>query len=226
MTLDRSRKDGVFMTTSREDEIYRCIMRGVAILVGIVFVLVSACVYVPQLREATSSRPFFLASVVLTVISLLLLISNGFVRSHGFQRAVQLCVVISITCLVIVGAHTVNSKLTVLGALVLASIILAGAATFGKRHKGDLTKLLFPAFIGLLTLLIAGVLNVALLKSSIVETGLSALGIVLFVCIAAMDANVYSKRPELCRYNCCEEGTFSMFINFSNIVMDLMNLMN
>ena len=207
------------------EQLYACIMRGVATLVGIVTVLVCACIYIPALHSATSTDAFKYTTLGIFLIGIVCLFVNALaVHNRTFQRITHVLVAVSVTALMILAAHMVRNKTTVPIALALATLAVGIAAPLGRYHKGDLRKWLTPAMLGLLVLILVGVLNIAVFGSSVLESLLSVAAIILFTLLTAVDANVFTKNPEMCKFDCCEEGVLNIYLNFSNIVVDIMGL--
>ena len=207
------------------DQLYACIMGGVAALVGVVTVLVCACVYVPALSGATSSAPFRYAAFGTFAVGIVCLLVNAFaLHSRAFQKVTHALVVVAVTGLMVLAAHAVPNKTTVPIALALAAVAVGVAAPLGRYHKGDLRRWMLPCAIGLVVLIVAGALNSAVFGSSAIESVLAVAGIVLFTVLTAVDANAFVNSPDVCKFDCCEEGVLNLFLNFSNIVTDVMAL--
>ena len=80
-----------------------------------------------------------------------------------------------------------------------------------------------PLFLGLLVLIGAGFLNGVVWHAHWLETVCSLVSIVLFTLFSVFDANMFVRKRS-CRYDCCEEGVFSLYVNFMNIAINLMDL--
>ena len=206
-----------------EAELRRCILGGITLLMGVVTVLVSLCVYVPALAAATSTHGFLTAAVATAVVGTLLLLSLIFVQSHGYQRFVFLWVGLAMTSLLVAAAHAVSSKAVVVVTLVAAALLTAIAAYAGGAVLEDTSAMGVPLMLGLLVLLGAGLLNGLVFHAHWLETVCSLVAVALFTAFSVYDANQFVKR-RACRHDCCEEGVFSLYQNFANVAVNLMSL--
>lgn len=206
-----------------EAELRRCILGGITLLMGVVTVMVSLCVYVPGLDAATGTPDFRKGAIATAIAGIFMILSLIFVRSHGYQRFVYLWVGLALTALLVVASHTVSSKAVVVVTLVAAALLTAIAAYAGAAVFEDVSAMGVPLLLGLLVLIGAGMLNGLVFHAHWLETVCSLAGVALFTAFSVYDANEFVKRRS-CRHDCCEEGVFSLYLNFANVAVNLMGL--
>ena len=205
-----------------QHDLRRCILGGITVLTLAVSIVVSACVYVPAANAVTSAPAFRTTALALAAVGLLLLLSTIVVSSHTYQRVVFSVVTLSLTALLVVAAHAVSSQATVVVMLVTAALLTGVAAVVGSKLE-DASALGWPLLVGLLVLLCAGLLNGLVFHAHWLETVYSLVAVSLFTVFAVYDSNAFVRRRQ-CRYSCCEEGVFNLFLDFANIAANLMNL--
>lgn len=200
----------------------RCIFGGTAILLGVVTALVAICLYVPSMHDAVRSPAFLVGTWAAMLLSLPMMFASLFIDSHAFQRFVHIFVTLAIAALLaLVGGHAAH-KGVVIVALLSALLIIGAAAAVGDR-SGDLSSWGMPLFIGLLVLIAASLLSNIVFRASWLSTGVSLAGVAIFTAFTIYDVNQFT-RARSCRYNCCEEGVFSIYTNFANLGVDLVSL--
>ena len=205
-----------------ETELRRCILGGTSLLVGLLTAVVALCVYVPTLDAVTGTPEFRGAALASSLAAVLLILSMTLVRSHAYQRLVLLVVGICMAALLVVAAHRVSSKGVVMTTLVAAAILTGLAAYAGSRAQ-DVSALGPFLLIGLVVLCVAGLLNGLVFHAHWLETVCSTLAVALFTAFSVYDANRFVKL-RICRFDCCEEGVFSLYQNFANVAINLMGL--
>ena len=73
-------------------------------------------------------------------------------------------------------------------------------------------------------MLLAELLNAFVFQASAFEVALSTVAIVLFTAFTVYDVDTHSRG--YCRFNCCLEGAFDVWINFANIFLRVQELMD
>ena len=208
---------------STDADLRRCILGGIAMLAGATTALVAVALYVPALDRLTGTPGFRTAAAAAGVVALLLMLSRIWLwRSHAYQRVVFGATAFAMALLLVAAAHTVSHKgvaVTCLAAATLLMLVAAGAGA--ERDLG--ATLGVPMFVGLLVLLAAGLLNGLVFRAPWLETALSLAGAVLFTAFAVYDANQFVRR-RVCLHDCCEEGVFSLYTDFANVAMSLLDL--
>lgn len=203
-------------------ELVLCILGGISILMAVVTLLVSVCAYVPAIDAVTSTREFQSAVFFSLLASIALLLSTSVFASHAYQRFVFCFVVLSMTASLASSTHFVSSKAVVVVSLLTASLLTAAFAYLGVKVE-DASFLGPPLVACLVLLILVGLLNSFVLHAHWVETAFSVVAVALFCAFSVYDANRFAKNP-VCRHNCCEEGVFSLYLNFANVAMNLMRL--
>ena len=210
------------MTEQRK--LHACILKGIATLIGLATLAVVLCTYVPSLARVTSSKVFADAALTASFIGLIGLLGLPvFAPRHATQRAVHGLVTASLMALLVVGSHAAPSRSTAPVALMVASCLILLGMWLGSRVD-NLQSWTLPLLLGLFTLLGASLLNTLLLRAGWLETLLSLGGVVLFTLLTMYYVYQYTKTRQSCRFDCCEEGVFAIFINFANMASDLLRL--
>ena len=91
-----------------------------------------------------------------------------------------------VTFSVIFVAFEVSSLISI---FIITAIIFALLAFYGYTTKRDLTKIGTIALIALLGIIIGGILNIFIFKSTMFDTVLTMLGVLIFIAYIAYDVN-------------------------------------
>ena len=110
-------------------------------------------------------------------------------------------------------------------ALVIALVIVSIMSVIGGRIGADLKSWGGPLLAVLFIILIAGILNTFVFKAGWLETVIAAIGVLVFSAYTIYDVNQFS-RGNICMHDCCEEGTFHVWLNFVNLFVDLVSLLS
>ena len=155
------------------------------------------------------------------IISLLLIIFGR--TTLATQRAVFAFVGLTITFGMIVTAHAVNSVEAVIVCMFSSICMILAASKLGMGMKQDLKDWVTPLFIGLIILVITGFVNALVLDASLLTNILSICLIALFSGFTVYDANQFV-RERNCKFDCCEEGVFNIFVDLANIATSTLKL--
>lgn len=101
-------------------------------------------------------------------------------------------------------------------------------AVYGLLTKNDLSSVGSICFMGLLGLIISGVVNLFFLKSTMLDTVICAIGVLVFVGLTAYDAQKIKARVE----SATDEtvltlalfGGFQLYLDFVNLFLKLLRL--
>lgn len=205
-----------------EAKLRRCILGGNALFVGVVTAIVAAFVYVPAAGRVADSDYFQIGSFVGGIVSVVLLLLAVYVfKSHTFQRFVYVFVGLAMTALLIVAAGYTSSKSVVIVSLVAAAVLTGVAALIGANSRS--VSYLYPALVGLGVLFTIGMVMLFFLRAHWFEVSISTVGVALFTALSVYNANEFVKKRR-CTHNCCEEGVFSLFLNFVNVASNLIDI--
>lgn len=205
------------------DELHKCILTGLALATGVATALVALSLYVPPIAAATETDAFKNATLGALLAGLLLMVVTMFMSvSHTTQRLVQLFVAAAVTASLVVVAHRVSPP-AVVTTLLSSMALLLLAAHVGMVTTRDLSQHGGVLVAAMTILLVATFLNGLVFRVPWLRTGLLIAGIVIFVLAAVWSANVFVQR-RICRHDCCEEGVFSIFLDFANVAQNLLML--
>lgn len=205
-----------------DEQLRRCIFQGSTFLVGVVTLIVGLCVYNPFLESATTTPLFRNVALGSLLLSLLVLIFTELGNSYTFNKLAKLMVVLAMTMCLVLVAHSLSSKAIAIVSMATAAVIMGISAYAGSRMR-DASSMRGPLFVGFFVLLLSGFLNRYIFAANWMETAYSILAIVLFTIASLYETNMFVKHRH-CRFDCCEEGVFSLYGNFANIAANLMRL--
>ena len=127
-----------------------------------------------------------------------------------------------VTFSVIFVAFEVSSLISI---FIITAIIFALLAFYGYTTKRDLTKIGTIALIALLAIIIAGILNIFIFKSTMFDTVLTMLGVLIFIAYIAYDVNkVKQLMLAIGEEKAAVYGAFQLYLDFINIFIRLLEL--
>ena len=207
----------------RDVQIRACIYRGVALLLGASALLVTAATFAPGLNAAVKEVPFVVSTFAIYGAGVLLSLVTAFVGGAITQKTVFALLFVGLNMLLMIVSAYGNAN-AVIASLVTAMLIIAAASYVGGRIGTD-TRSWGPLLVGgLLLVLLAELLNAFVFQASAFEVALSTVAIVLFTAFTVYDVDTHSRG--YCRFNCCLEGAFDVWINFANIFLRVQELMD
>ena len=200
-----------------------CIFKGVAIVLGVTTLIVALTLYVPEMNKV-AKHPFFVKfACILSIVGIVMIFARIIIHSHVFQRITFGVVFLAMTGLMMaISAYATPS--VVISSLVSALIIVSIMSVIGGRIDADLKSWGTPLFAALFVLLIAGILNTYVFEAGWLEKVIAAIGVLVFSIYTIHDVNQFS-RGNICIHDCCEEGTFHVWLNFVNVFMELVTLL-
>lgn len=127
-----------------------------------------------------------------------------------------------VTFSVIFVAFEVSSLISI---FIITAIIFALLAFYGYTTKRDLTKIGTIALIALLAIIIAGILNIFIFKSTMFDTVLTMLGVLIFIAYIAYDVNkVKQLMLVIGEEKAAVYGAFQLYLDFINLFIRLLEL--
>lgn len=127
-----------------------------------------------------------------------------------------------VTFSVIFVAFEVSSLISI---FIITAIIFALLAFYGYTTKRDLTKIGTIALIALLGIIIAGILNIFIFKSTMFDTVLTMLGVLIFIAYIAYDVNkVKQLMLAIGEEKAAVYGAFQLYLDFINLFIRLLEL--
>lgn len=127
-----------------------------------------------------------------------------------------------VTFSVIFVAFEVSSLISI---FIITAIIFALLAFYGYTTKRDLTKIGPIALIALLTIIIAGILNIFIFKSTMFDTALTIIGVLIFIAYIAYDVNkVKQLMLAIGEEKAAVYGAFQLYLDFINLFIRLLEL--
>ena len=127
-----------------------------------------------------------------------------------------------VTFSAILVALAVSSLISI---FIITAIIFALLAFYGYTTKRDLTKIGTIALIALLAIIIAGILNIFIFKSTMFDTVLTMLGVLIFIAYIAYDVNkVKQLMLAIGEEKAAVYGAFQLYLDFINLFIRLLEL--
>ena len=127
-----------------------------------------------------------------------------------------------VTFSVIFVAFEVSSLISI---FIITAIIFALLAFYGYTTKRDLTKIGTIALIALLAIIIAGILNIFIFKSTMFDTALTIIGVLIFIAYIAYDVNkVKQLMLAIGEEKAAVYGAFQLYLDFINLFIRLLEL--
>src|SRR5699024_7187838 len=127
-----------------------------------------------------------------------------------------------VTFSVIFVAFEVSSLISI---FIITAIIFALLAFYGYTTKRDLTKIGTIALIALLGIIIGGILNIFIFKSTMFDTVLTMLGVLIFIAYIAYDVNkVKQLMLAIGEEKAAVYGAFQLYLDFINLFIRLLEL--
>lgn len=108
---------------------------------------------------------------------------------------------------------------------IITAIIFALLAFYGYTTKRDLTKIGTIALIALIGIIIGGLLNFFIFKSSTFDLALTIIGVIIFVFYIAYDVNkVKQLMFAIGEEKAAVYGAFQLYLDFINLFIRLLEL--
>lgn len=127
-----------------------------------------------------------------------------------------------VTFSVIFVAFEVSSLISI---FIITAIIFVLLAFYGYTTKRDLTKIGTIALIALLGIIIGGILNIFIFKSTMFDTVLTMLGVLIFIAYIAYDVNkVKQLMLVIGEEKAAVYGAFQLYLDFINLFIRLLEL--
>lgn len=127
-----------------------------------------------------------------------------------------------VTFSVIFVAFEVSSLISI---FIITAIIFALLAFYGYTTKRDLTKIGTIALIALLGIIIGGILNIFIFKSTMLDTALTIIGVLIFIAYIAYDVNkVKQLMLVIGEEKAAVYGAFQLYLDFINLFIRLLEL--
>ncbi len=131
-------------------------------------------------------------------------------------------VLTGVTFSVIFVAFEVSSLISI---FIITAVIFALLAFYGYTTKRDLTKIGTIALIALLGVIIGGLINILIFKSSTFDLLLTIIGALIFIAYIAYDVNkVKQLMLAIGEEKAAVYGAFQLYLDFINLFIRLLEL--
>ncbi len=212
-------------TLMYEEVIAKAFLFMVAALGITAFAAYTAPYFMLNLLMSSPSAIFILFGAELAIV----IISNLVLkRNHGVLAAVLYTVysyltgaTIGIICLAYTGA-------SVAAVFLMTAGMFGVMAIYGLITKRDLSSIGSLLMMGLVGIIIAGLVNIFILRSSALEFGISIVGVLVFVGLTAYDAQKLKDRVAYSDSDSSTAiamaGAFELYLDFINLFLKLLRL--
>lgn len=183
--------------------------------------------YALTLNEQLMIQVLALGIVPIAIIEIVIALVLGIRLAKMHPLTMKILYVIysiltGVTFSVIFVAFEVSSLISI---FIITAIIFALLAFYGYTTKRDLTKIGTIALIALLAIIIAGILNIFIFKSTMFDTVLTMLGVLIFIAYIAYDVNkVKQLMLVIGEEKAAVYGAFQLYLDFINLFIRLLEL--
>lgn len=109
------------------------------------------------------------------------------------------------------------------------AVVFAIMAVYGMVTKKDLSSIGNLCLMGLIGIILVGVVNIFFLKSTMLDTAISAIGVLIFVGLTAYDTQKIKKMVAVSNNQNVNSlalyGAFELYLDFINLFLKLLNLL-
>lgn len=118
---------------------------------------------------------------------------------------------------------------SIVAIFVTTAAIFAIMAVYGMVTKKDLSSIGNLCLMGLLGIILIGVVNIFFLKSTMLDTAISAIGVLIFVGLTAYDTQKMKKMVAVSNNQNVNSlalyGAFELYLDFINLFLKLLSLL-
>lgn len=117
---------------------------------------------------------------------------------------------------------------SIVAIFVTTAAVFGIMAVYGLVTKKDLSSIGSLCFMGLLGIIVVGLVNIFILKSTMLDTAISAIGVLIFVGLTAYDTQRIKKNVAVSNSQNVTSlalyGAFSLYLDFINLFLKLLSL--
>ena len=184
--------------------------------------------------SATNTFLYWLAqdsnfTIILIAELAIVLVSNVAIRKNNAILAGVLYVAYSyLTGAVMSYIFYIYTFSSIVSVFFITAAIFAIMAVYGFVTKADLSSVGSICLMGLIGIIVASLVNVFLLQSSMFDTVICVVGVVIFVLLTAYDTQkikqnaLYATNQNVLTLSLC--GAFQLYLDFVNIFLKLIRL--
>ena len=216
-----------------------CILRGVSALVSITCILAICTAYIDGVKTWAKTREFlyafiaFSGLVLLCTFIILIMSFRKDVTNSKFRYVYALIVYIFTNMAIIYASAVAINKHMVPVSVGISVLILLLMAFVGMKAK-NLSVWGAPLYCALSGFLISEIVLIILMYTSAIPFNVLTIGynitsgalILIFTLYIAYDVNMFVKNCDLGFRKCCELGTFSIWEDFTQILLRLIQLID
>lgn len=183
--------------------------------------------YALSLNEALALKVLAIGviPIIITELVIALLMGIRIRKMHPITARIcycLFCITTGITFSTIFMTYSLNSLMSI---FLISGIIFGCLALYGYKTNKDLGRFGTILLVTLLIIIIFSILNFLIFKSSGVELGLSALGVLIFCGYIAYDMQkVKMLIPTIGEDKAAIYGAFELYLDFINLFIRLLEL--
>ena len=181
------------------------------------------------IRSLVFSNGMIVIGLVLAQLGIVIVLSAGINRLSGSAATGLFILYSALTGLTFSTIFLVYTASSIAGTFFVTSGTFAAMSVFGHTTKRDLTKLGSLAFMALIGIIIASLVNM-FLHNSMLELGISVVGVLLFTGLTAYDAQRIKQMAAMVTDGESETkvsvmGALSLYLNFINLFLMLLRFL-
>ena len=182
-----------------------------------------------MLRNLIFSNGFVMIGLIIAQLGIVVGLSAGINRLSGSAATGLFILYSALTGLTFSVIFMVYTYSSIASTFFVTSGTFAAMSVFGHTTKRDLTKLGSIAFMALIGIILASVVNM-FMQNSMLELGISVIGVLLFTGLTAYDAQRIKEMAATVSDGESEAkvsvmGALSLYLNFINLFLMLLRFL-
>ena len=182
-----------------------------------------------MLRNLIFSNGFVMIGLIVAQLGIVLALSAGINRLSGSAATGLFILYSGLTGLTLSAVFLVYTYSSIASTFFVTSGTFAAMSVFGHTTKRDLTKIGSIAFMALIGIILASVVNM-FMQNSMLELGISVIGVLLFTALTAYDAQRIKEMAAMVTDGESEAkvsvmGALSLYLNFINLFLMLLRFL-
>ncbi len=182
-----------------------------------------------MLRNLIFSNGFVMIGLIVAQLGIVLALSAGINRLSGSAATGLFILYSGLTGLTLSAVFMVYTYSSIASTFFVTAGTFAAMSVFGHTTKRDLTKIGSIAFMALIGIILASVVNM-FMQNSMLELGISVIGVLLFTALTAYDAQRIKEMAAMATDGESEAkvsvmGALSLYLNFINLFLMLLRFL-
>lgn len=182
----------------------------------------------PMVAFRMMSGPGFIL-LFIAEIAIVLISNNAIKKNNPVLAGVLFAIYAYLTGVTFSVLFVAYTSASIASAFIVTAVTFAIMAVYGMLTKSDLSKMGNILMMGLIGIILSGFINLILFRSTLFDTLISAVGVLIFVGLTAYDAQ---KIKQMVAYSNDENvlslslmGAFQLYLDFINMFLRILSLM-